>query len=389
MYRWDAFLTHQDTARRLGKAVALEVLQDDTGGRVLDRLYATGTRKVCTAGAVRAARVCGVAQRSVPLDTTSITVHGAARPPEEAEASEGPLRIPSGESKDTRPDLKPLGFATRCVDRAVPLWGTPHDGKASETTVPHTLPADLAPFVATHGVPAGASLSVADAARVTAAHLAALGDTRFIPRFPAPSTACGRLMAEAVAPNAWEEVGVLAHTQPTTPRPGTSSKASEGQGTRSGTPSRAVVVHASAQDKRRQPRLARDIQASESTIPSPARTAAQQEYGCRAARCPLPPIGWPSRWRHGPCRAGAGPVPPRRARSKPGARGCRRPSAHRASAVPAWRERLAASSCSPMGPQRGTGALVPGTSSPSPTSHRGQSSTPGCSQRRSWALVSF
>jgi hypothetical protein len=89
-------------------------------------------------------------------------------------------------------------------------------------------------------------------------------------------------MAEAVAHTAWEEVGVLAHTQPTTPRPGTSSKASEGQGTRSGTPSRAVVVHASAQDKRRQPRLARDIQASESTIPSPARTAAQQEYGCRA-----------------------------------------------------------------------------------------------------------
>jgi transposase len=50
-----------------------------------------------------------------------------------------------------------------------------------------------------------------------------------------------------------------------------------------GTPYRAVVVHFSTQDKRRQQRLARDIQASYSTVQTVARTAEQQEYFCRAA----------------------------------------------------------------------------------------------------------
>ncbi len=43
-----------------------------------------------------------------------------------------------------------------------------------------------------------------------------------------------------------------------------------------------MVVHSSAQDKRRQQRLARDIQASYSTMQTTARTAEQQEYFCRA-----------------------------------------------------------------------------------------------------------
>jgi hypothetical protein len=43
LYRLEAFFTHQDTALLLGKAVAPEVFQDDTVGRVLDRLYDTGT----------------------------------------------------------------------------------------------------------------------------------------------------------------------------------------------------------------------------------------------------------------------------------------------------------------------------------------------------------
>jgi hypothetical protein len=65
-----------------------------------------------------------------------------------------------------------------------------------------------------------------------------------------------------VAHNTWEESGILAHTKPTTPRPATSYKAYEGAVTLYGTPYRAVVVHSSAQDTRRQQRLARDIQAS-------------------------------------------------------------------------------------------------------------------------------
>jgi len=229
LYRLEEFFTHQDTALLLGKAVAPEALQDDTVGRVLERLYATGTMKVFTACAVRADRVFGFDKRYVHFDTTSSTVYGDYLPPEDIGAPEVPFRITYGYSKDKRPDLKQFVFSTLCVDRAVPLWGQPEDGNASDKTVHNTLLSGIATFLAQHGVAPGAYIYVADAALGTADTLAALGDTLFITRLPATYNECGRLIAEAVAQNTWEEVGVLAHTKPTTHRPAPSYKASEGE----------------------------------------------------------------------------------------------------------------------------------------------------------------
>jgi len=282
LYRLEEFFTHQDTTLLLGKAVPPEAFQDDTAGRVLERLYATGTMKVFTACAVRADRVFGFDKRYVHFDTTSITVYGAYLPPEEAKEQEVPFRITYGYSKDKRPDLKQFVFSTLCVDRAVPLWGTPEDGNASDKTVNNTLLSNIATFLGQHGVAPGAYIYVADAALVTEENLAALGDTLFITRLPATYNECGRLIAEAVAHNAWEDVGVLAHTKATKHRAVTSYKASEGEVTLYGTAYRAVVVHSSTQDKRRQQRLARDLQASYSTIQTTVRTAEQQTYFCRA-----------------------------------------------------------------------------------------------------------
>jgi transposase len=282
LYRLEEFFTHQDTALLLGKAVPPEAFQDDTVGRVLERLYATGTMKVFTACAVRADRVFGFDKRYVHFDTTSITVYGDYLPPEEAEKQEVPFRITYGYSKDKRPDLKQFVLSTLCVDRAVPLWSKPEDGNASDKTVNNTVLSNIATFLATHGVAPGAYIYVADAALVTEDNLAALGDTLFITRLPATYNECGRLITEAVAHNAWAEVGVLAHTKPTTHRPGTSYKASEGEVMLYGRPYRAVVVHSSAQDKRQQQRLERDLQTSQSRLQTAARTAEQQEYFCRA-----------------------------------------------------------------------------------------------------------
>ena len=282
LYRLEEFYTHQDTALLFGKAVAPEVFNDDTVGRVLDRLYDVGTMKIFTACAVRADQVYGLDKRYVHFDTTSISVYGDYLPPEGQQEQAVPFTITHGYSKDKRPDLKQFVFSTLCVDRAVPLWGKPEDGNASEKTVNNTLLSDIATFLAQYGVAPGAYIYVADAALVTEANLAALGDTLFISRLPATYNECGRLIAEAVAHNTWAEVGVLAHTKPTRYRPVPSYKAYEGQVTLYGTPYRAVVVHSSAQDKRRQQRLARDIQASYSTVQTAARTAEQQEYFCRA-----------------------------------------------------------------------------------------------------------
>jgi transposase len=282
LYRLEEFFAHQDTALLLGKTVAPEVFDDDTVGRVLDRLYDTGTMKVFTACAVRADQVFGFDKRYVHFDTTSVSVYGDYQPPEDAAESAVPFRITYGYSKDKRPDLKQFVFSTLCVDRAVPLWGKPEDGNASDKTVNNTLLSEIAAFLAKHGVAPGAYIYVADAALVTEDNLAALGDTLFISRLPATYNECGRIIAEAVAANTWEEVGVLAHTQPTKHRPVTSYKAYEGEVTLYGTPYRAVVMHSSAQDKRRQQRLEREIQASSSTVQTAARLAEQQEYFCRA-----------------------------------------------------------------------------------------------------------
>jgi transposase len=285
LYRLEEFLACQDTALLLGKAVAPSAFDDDTVGRVLDRLYDTGTMKVFTACAVRADQVSHFDKRYVHFDTTSVSVYGDYLPSENPQDQQGqavPFTITHGYSKDKRPDLKQFVFSTLCVDRAVPLWGKPHDGNASDTTVNNTLLSNIAAFLAKHGVAPGAYIYVADAALVTEDNLTALGDTLFITRLPATYNECGRLITEAVAHNTWEEVGVLAHTKPTKHRPATSYKAYEGQVMLYGTPYRAVVVHSSAQDKRRQQRLARDIQASYSTVQTAARTAEHQEYFCRA-----------------------------------------------------------------------------------------------------------
>jgi len=101
------------------------------------------------------------------------------------------------------------------------MWGKPEEGNASDKTLNATLLSEIAPLLAHYGVQPGASISIADAAWVTEDNLAALRDTLCVTRLPAPYSACGRVIAEAVAHNAWEEVGGLAQTPPTQQRPGT------------------------------------------------------------------------------------------------------------------------------------------------------------------------
>src|SRR5215475_8365800 len=76
LYRLEEFFAQQDTERLLGKAVPPHALNDDTAGRVLDRLYDFGTMRLFTACAVRAATRFGLERRYVHFDTTSRSVWG-------------------------------------------------------------------------------------------------------------------------------------------------------------------------------------------------------------------------------------------------------------------------------------------------------------------------
>src|SRR5262245_3844898 len=279
LYRLEEFFAHQDTELLLGKALPPQAFTDDTVGRVLDRLYEMGTMKLFTACAVRAATRFGLERRSVHFDTTSRSVWGDYQ---FAETQDLPFQVTYGYSKDKRPDLKQFVLSTLCVDRAVPIWGKPEDGNASDKTLNRTLLSEIAQLLAQHGVQPGAYIYIADAALVTEDNLAALGDTLFITRLPATYSECDRIIGEAVARNQWTEVGILTQTPPTKHRPGTFYKVADDVVTLYGKPYRAVVVHSSHQDQRRQKRLEREMQASSTTLATTVHAAATQEYFCRA-----------------------------------------------------------------------------------------------------------
>jgi transposase len=279
LYRLEEFFAQQDTALLLGKTVPPQALNDDTAGRVLDRLYDFGTMRLFTACAVRAATRFSLERRYVHFDTTSRRVWGDYQ---FAETQDLPFQVTYGYSKDKRPDLKQFVLSTLCGDRAVPIWGKPEDGNASDKTLNRTLLSEIAQLLAQYGVQPGASIYIADAALVTEDNLAALADTLFITRLPATYRECGRVIAEAVARNQWEEVGVLAQTPPTRHRPGTCYKVAEDVVTLYGKTYRAVVVHSTRQDQRRQQRLEREVQEASITLGTTVYAAAKQEYFCRA-----------------------------------------------------------------------------------------------------------
>jgi transposase len=279
LYRLEEFFAHQDTELLLGQALPPQAFTDDTVGRVLDRLYDFGTMKLLTACAVRAGGRFGLEQRYVHFDTTSRSVWGEYQ---FAETQDLPFLVTYGYSKDKRPDLKQFVLSTLCVDRAVPIWGKIDDGNASDKTLNTTLLSEIAQILARQGVAPGAYIYIADAALVTEDNLAVLGDTLFITRLPATYSECGRIIAEAVADNQWAEVGRLAQTPPTKHRPGTCYNVAESSVTLYGKAYRAVVVHSSSQDQRRQKHLARELQASYATLEATMREAAQQEYFCHA-----------------------------------------------------------------------------------------------------------
>src|SRR5918911_488663 len=279
LYRLEEFFAQHDTELLLGKAVPPQALNDDTAGRVLDRLYDFGTMRLFTACAVRAATRFGLERRYVHFDTISRSVWGEYQ---YAETQDLPFQVTYGYSKDKRPDLKQFVLSTLCVDRAVPIWGKPEDGNASDKALNTALLSEIAQLLARHGVAPGAYIYIADAALVTEDSLAALRDTLFITRLPATYSECGRVIAEAVAANQWEEVGVVAQTPPTQHRPGTCYRVAEASVTLYGKAYRAVVVHSSSQDQRRQQQLARELQASSATLETMVRQAVQQEYFCHA-----------------------------------------------------------------------------------------------------------
>lgn len=280
LYRLVDFFEGRDTELLLGERVPASAFNDDSVGRILDLLFETGTQRIFSELAMKAVRKHDISTRAVHFDTTSVNVYGDYRVDE---ADPPPFEITEGYSKDHRPDLKQFLISTLCVGDKVPLFGKNEDGNRSDKQINNTILTQISAHMAQFGVGENAFIYIADSALVNPANLEHLsGGQPFITRLPATYAECGRVISEAVAANQWEELGQLSRTKPTANRPATLYRVAEATVTLYGKPYRAVVVHSSAHDKRRQKKIERELAKEKTALEKSFDQQCLSEYACEA-----------------------------------------------------------------------------------------------------------
>lgn len=277
LYHVKGFLASQDRQLLLGEDVDPKRFSDYTLARTLDKLAAYGTGRIITELGVRAVRFFQLDTSTISFDTTSTSVWGEY---ERDEDEEGP-KITWGHSKDHQPHLKQFMTELLCVDRGVPIFSRTVDGNASDKTLNHDMLQRIGKLMQAHGLGPGAFVYVADSAMVTRDNLAELGDNRFISRLPATFSVCGQAIQEAVNRNTWSPPQVIQEVAASPTRPAAQYKTYETTVNIDHASYRAVVIHSSAHDKRRQKKVDRLLDTSRKVIGKEIRKL-QTEFFCEA-----------------------------------------------------------------------------------------------------------
>jgi transposase len=278
LYRLEEFFQEKDTELMLGYDVKPELFCDYNLGRVLDKVFDTGTQKVFSRIAQNALSVFEVDPRRVHFDTTSISVFG------DYDFVDPPLKITYGHSKDKRPDLKQFLVSMLCVDRNIPILGCTEDGNASDKSLNNELLGGVSRHMAKHGLKPGAFVYVADAAFVTPGNLKKAKEkrVRFLTRLPATYKECGRAISEAVLADSWVDIGELNQTPATKKRPAAYYRGFETTVELYDDTYRAVVIHSTAHDKRRHKRIDRLVDKKRHDLEALLKKINTGPFYCRA-----------------------------------------------------------------------------------------------------------
>ena len=278
LYRLKEFFQEKDTELMLGSQIDPELFCDHNLGRVLDKIFDTGTQAIFSQLSQNAVKRFDIDSRKVHFDTTSISVYG------DYELSQDPFKITYGHSKDHRPDLKQFLISLLCVDRNIPIVGAPKDGNASDKTLNNELLSNISKHMASHGLKPGAFVYVADSAFVTKDNLEKANSehTTFLSRLPATYKECSRAVQEAVNANDWIALGSLAETAPPQKRPAAVYRAYETTVNLYDKDYRAIVVHSSAHDKRRHKRIDRLLAQKRKELDALCKKIRSTSYFCRA-----------------------------------------------------------------------------------------------------------
>ena len=165
-------------------------LNHDRLGRALDKYYQTGTTKIFTAIALKAAHKFQVKMNSIHLDGSSMYVQGAYKKESEAineiekEASEAdteikPIEIVHGYSRDHRPDLKQFIIDMIVTgDGDVPLYLKIDSGNSDNKSVFVSRLKEFKKPGTFEGI------CVADSALYTAENISAMAGMKWITRVP-------------------------------------------------------------------------------------------------------------------------------------------------------------------------------------------------------------
>ena len=280
LYRLESFLAEEDAELLLGEEVEAKDFNDTNLGRSLDIIFEAGPSKIITELGIVATRTFELNTESPSYDTTSNSVWGEYALCEQEVSPPGPV-ISHGHSKDHLPHLKQFMMELLCVDRGVPIFGGTLNGNSSDKTSNNKMLSRIGKIMTSHGLGPGAFVYVADSAMVTEDNLNAVGSNLFVTRLPATYSECGAAIAKAVDSETWNHIGELAEYPSAKSRPHAQYKTFETSVNLHGKFYRAVVVHSTSHDKRRQKKLDKAIAASAKTIENELKTR-QNTYFCEA-----------------------------------------------------------------------------------------------------------
>lgn len=283
LYKLNKFFENQDTELLLGKEVDPSKFSDHTVGRVLDRLYDHGTMKLFSEISMSALDQFNIDRRHVSFDTTSVSVQGDYILYSDKNDDSNVMNIVHGHSKDHRPDLKQFLVKMLCVDGTIPVFGQTENGNASDKTINNEILSSVSKYMAVNGIKKEGFIYIADSAMVTKKNLERIENgIQFISRLPANYSECSRLIKEAIATDEWVELGKLSATVGTKKRPAAIYKAWETEAILHDKVYRAVVIHSSSHDKRREKKIDRELKKEHTEFSKKLKTLSKQEFFCQA-----------------------------------------------------------------------------------------------------------
>ncbi len=276
LFRLQEFFPVEDRETLFGREIPAEIFSDRHVGHVLDKLFESGTPKIFSEIAQKAVQVFEIDSSHLHSGIMSVSLYGDADwmdPPPQSEQG-------GREKKKIAPHQFLVSIL--CFEDNIPIFCKPEDGEASDKTIHSRLLPEISRLMTRHELGEGHSVYVADSALITGPNLEKMAGLRFLGRMPASFPERGRVVREAVEADQWIEIGALSQSEASAKRPATHYQAHESNVSIDGKTYRAIVIHSSDHDKRRQKPIDRAVEKERKKLEKLARDIQANPFSCRA-----------------------------------------------------------------------------------------------------------